>query len=54
MKKAPVVDDDDNISVHHVMRVALNFDHAVFDGAAAAKLLKTISEYLNDPSMMLE
>ena len=54
MKKAPVVDDSDNISVHHVMRVALNFDHAVFDGAAAAKLLKTISEYLTDPPMMLE
>lgn len=35
------------------MKLSLSFDHAVFDGAAAARLLKEIKDLLEDPVMML-
>lgn len=47
------------VSVNHAseirtcMQISLSFDHAVFDGAAAAKLLKEIKDLLEEPMMML-
>lgn len=35
------------------MQISLSFDHAVFDGAAAARLLKEIKDLLEEPMMML-
>ena len=52
MKKVPVVVDD-AVCVRSVMQLALSFDHAVFDGGVAAKLLRDIKENLDDPAMML-
>lgn len=52
MKKVPAVVDDE-ICIRTQMQIALNFDHAVFDGAGAAKLLRDIKEMLEEPAMML-
>lgn len=47
------------VSVNHAseirtcMQISLSFDHAVFDGAAAARLLKEIKDLLEEPMMML-
>lgn len=41
------------ICVRTCMQISLSFDHTVFDGAAAAKLLKAIKDLLDDPVMML-
>lgn len=41
------------LCVRRQMEISLCFDHAVFDGAAAAKLLRDIKEMLEMPAMML-
>ncbi len=52
IKKSPVVLDD-SIVIRPVMQISLSFDHAAFDGASAAKLLRAIHEYLEHPETML-
>lgn len=52
MKKIPVVVDD-SFAIRTNMQISLSFDHAAFDGAAAAKLLRAIREYLEHPETML-
>ena len=53
MKKLPAVDDKGELCIKDLMQISLSFDHAAFDGAAAAKLLRSIREYLEDPALML-
>ncbi len=52
MKPTPVVVDGE-ITVRTCMRLSMSFDHAVFDGAGAAKLLDQIRQMLEYPAMML-
>ena len=52
MKPTPVVVDGE-IVVRTCMRLSLSFDHAVFDGAGAAKLLDQIWQMLEYPAMIL-
>lgn len=52
MKECPVVINHE-VCIRTCMELSLSFDHAVFDGATAAKLLKEIKELLEEPLMLL-
>jgi pyruvate dehydrogenase E2 component (dihydrolipoamide acetyltransferase) len=41
------------ICIRKCMKISLVFDHAIVDGATAAKMLKDLKEMLEDPLMML-
>lgn len=41
------------ICIQTCMKLCLSFDHTVFDGAGAAKLLKEIKDLLEDPVLMI-
>ena len=51
--KKPVVNDEGSISVANLMSLTLSVDHRVIDGALGAKLLQSITKYLEDPVLML-
>ena len=48
-----VMEADDTIAKHQVMRISLTFDHRLLDGAAAAKFEMTIRELLEHPMDIL-
>ncbi|WP_291423654.1 dihydrolipoamide acetyltransferase family protein [Deinococcus sp.] len=53
--KRPIVDQDDNIVVAHMMYISLSFDHRLVDGADAARFCKEIIRLLENPDrLMLE
>ena len=49
----PIVNEDETISVANLMTLTLSVDHRVIDGALGAKLLQSITKYLEDPVLML-
>ena len=49
----PIVNEDETISVANLMSLTLSVDHRVIDGALGAKLLQSITKYLEDPILML-
>ena len=49
----PIVNEDETISVANLMSLTLSVDHRVIDGALGAKLLQSITKYLEDPVLML-
>ena len=51
--KKPLINNDDSISVASLMSLTLSVDHRVIDGALGAKLLQSITKYLEDPVLML-
>ena len=51
--KKPLINNDDSISVANLMSLTLSVDHRVIDGALGAKLLQSITKYLEDPVLML-
>ena len=52
-QKKPIVNEDETISVANLMSLTLSVDHRVIDGALGAKLLQSITKYLEDPILML-
>lgn len=53
--KRPIVDEDDNITVAHMMYLSLSFDHRLIDGAEAARFCKEVIRLLENPDrLMLE
>lgn len=52
MKEVPAVVDH-TLCIRKQMQITLCFDHAVFDGASAARLLREIKTLLELPAMML-
>ena len=50
--KKPVVHDDE-IVARSMLTLSLTFDHRVVDGAPAAQFLQTISDYIQDPYLLL-
>lgn len=53
--KRPIVDEDDNIVVAHMMYLSLSFDHRLVDGAEAARFCKEVIRLLENPDrLMLE
>ena len=51
--KKPIVNEDGSISAANLMSLTLSVDHRVIDGALGAKLLGSITKYLEDPILML-
>ena len=49
----PIVNEDETISVANLMSLTLSVDHRVIDGALGARLLQSITKYLEDPVLML-
>ena len=50
--KKPVVHEDE-IVARSMLTLSLTFDHRVVDGAPAAQFLQTISDYIQDPYLLL-
>ncbi|MBK6923657.1 MAG: 2-oxo acid dehydrogenase subunit E2 [Deltaproteobacteria bacterium] len=53
IRKVPVVDDDDNIRVGHMMNLSVSLDHRVVDGFEGANFLQEVRRYLEDPTLLL-
>jgi pyruvate dehydrogenase E2 component (dihydrolipoamide acetyltransferase) len=51
-KQKPVVRGD-SLAVATVMRVSLSSDHRAIDGAVAARFVKALKGYLENPASML-
>ncbi|SET60048.1 pyruvate dehydrogenase E2 component (dihydrolipoamide acetyltransferase) [Oceanobacillus limi] len=52
-KKAPVVMDNDEISVRSIMTMSLSFDHRVTDGANAVQFTNRFNELIESPNKLL-
>ena len=50
--KKPVVHNDE-IAIRHMLALSLTFDHRVVDGAPAAQFLQTVSQYIQNPYLLL-
>lgn len=50
--KKPVVQEED-IVIRSMMALSLTFDHRIVDGAPAAQFLQTISQYIQNPYLLL-
>jgi pyruvate/2-oxoglutarate dehydrogenase complex dihydrolipoamide acyltransferase (E2) component len=48
-RKVPVVGDDDQIRVGHVMKLFATFDHRILDGVHAARMSKVLKAYFDKP-----
>jgi pyruvate dehydrogenase E2 component (dihydrolipoamide acetyltransferase) len=53
IRREPMVDEGDNISVKSTMILTLSCDHRVFDGAAGALFLKELKEIIEYPIKFL-
>ena len=50
--KKPVVHND-AIAIRNMLTLSLTFDHRVVDGAPAAQFLQTVSQYIQNPYLLL-
>lgn len=53
IRKTPVVDENDNIRVGHLMNLSVSLDHRVVDGFEGASFLQEVKRYLEDPTLLL-
>jgi len=53
IRKTPVVDEHDNITVGHLMNLSVSFDHRVVDGFEGASFLQEVRRFLEDPNLLL-
>lgn len=52
-RKLPVVMDNDELKVRLMMPLSLSYDHRLIDGAAAARFLNEVKNYLQVPGRLL-
>lgn len=52
-RKLPVVMDNDELKVRLMMPLSLSYDHRLVDGAAAARFLNEVKNYLQVPGRLL-
>ncbi len=50
--KKPIVHNDE-IVIRHMLTLSLTFDHRIIDGAPAAQFLQTVSQYIQNPYLLL-
>ncbi|MYF98694.1 2-oxo acid dehydrogenase subunit E2 [Candidatus Poribacteria bacterium] len=50
--KKPVVHNDE-ITIRHMLSLSLTFDHRIIDGAPAAQFLNSVSQYTQNPYLLL-
>lgn len=53
IRKKPVVDENDNIVVGHMMNLSVSLDHRIVDGFEGASFLQEVKRYLEDPTLLL-
>jgi pyruvate/2-oxoglutarate dehydrogenase complex dihydrolipoamide acyltransferase (E2) component len=53
IRKVPVVTDDDEIAIGHIMNLSVSLDHRVVDGFEGASFLQEVRRYLEDPTLLL-
>ncbi len=53
IRKAPIVDERDNIVIGHLMNLSVSLDHRVVDGFEGASFLQEVRRYLEDPNLLL-
>lgn len=51
--KRPVIDDNDEIVIRHIMPISLCIDHRIIDGGDAGRFLSKLKAYLKDPMLLL-
>lgn len=49
----PIVDKENKIVAANMLPLALTFDHRISDGATAARFVKQVISYLEDPDLLL-
>ena len=55
IQKRPIVNENDEIEIAHMMYISLSFDHRLVDGAEAARFCKEVIRLLENPDrLMLE
>lgn len=52
IQKKPVVEDDE-IVIRSMLPISMSYDHRVIDGGDAARFLRRLKEYLQDPMLLL-
>ena len=52
-RKLPVVVDDDEVEIRLMMPLSISYDHRLVDGAAAARFLNQVKDYLQNPGRLL-
>ena len=52
-RKLPVIGDDDEIKARLMMPLSLSYDHRLIDGAAAARFLNEVKNFLQVPGRLL-
>jgi len=53
IRKTPVVDENDQIVIGHLMNLSVSLDHRVVDGFEGASFLQEVKRYLEDPTLLL-
>jgi pyruvate/2-oxoglutarate dehydrogenase complex dihydrolipoamide acyltransferase (E2) component len=53
IRKVPVVTQDDQIGIGHIMNLSVSLDHRVVDGFEGASFLQEVRRYLEDPTLLL-
>ena len=53
IRKVPVVTEDDEIAIGHIMNLSVSLDHRVVDGYEGASFLQEVRRYLEDPTLLL-
>ncbi|MBL4687549.1 MAG: 2-oxo acid dehydrogenase subunit E2 [Nannocystaceae bacterium] len=53
IRKTPVVGENDEIVVGHLMNLSVSLDHRVVDGFEGASFLQEVRRYLEDPTLLL-
>jgi pyruvate dehydrogenase E2 component (dihydrolipoamide acetyltransferase) len=53
IRKSPVVDENDEIRVGHLMNLSISLDHRVVDGYEGARFLQEVRRFLEDPNLLL-
>ena len=51
--KKPVVNENDEIVVGHVLPISLTIDHRIIDGGDGGRFMLQLKQYLNDPMLLL-
>jgi pyruvate/2-oxoglutarate dehydrogenase complex dihydrolipoamide acyltransferase (E2) component len=53
IRKVPVVTENDEIGIGHIMNLSVSLDHRVVDGYEGASFLQEVKRYLEDPTLLL-
>jgi pyruvate dehydrogenase E2 component (dihydrolipoamide acetyltransferase) len=53
IRKTPIVNENDEIVIGHLMNLSVSLDHRVVDGFEGANFLQEVKRYLEDPTLLL-